>query len=691
MSSNRKVVLSVFLTLMMATLPWAAADLSNWVGPPQIASSGQDVEVDGWNVPSNATILDGWLSAEDQMVGVGNGSEWRTDTTRNFSVGQYIDSTMDHFDGRLSIEPDDAVSEIDSFVGVATLQFEHTTIQESGNTSIWEPGIPSLVNGTQIGSTMQMPYGNQPANAHGGTLVAATLMNRSVPAGIDASFEAGIPIPSPVNHFNLSFWHWQHTDTNDGMWLEYKLDNGPWTWVAPTGGYNSNITLNSSATPAGTPNSSSTFPVWTSVNATGWVQELVNLDNLPNINTSVNINFRWRIVTDANSSASPGWFVDDLELTNVGGSTGYWHHGCYTVTATSCGYSNNAQGLLTGTVDLTNAGSGSEIQVRLEWDLEGSGWDNFCIELSSNGNTWTDISSSTTSTTSSCRSRSGAIPGNGYTLPNGTTYGDESNGFVTLELAIPSTFQNSGSTQFRIRVDTDSSVTYGGSQDSQEGLTVDRITVVGSNAAILDDDPLSNSTTMTASGLNGATQDWNYISIGAGAFSGIYGFEDSTATAPTPMAPGWRATGDWEYGALQTTTLGPISFPSGPFGMGTHLDGGANDGSIDHLYSPPYTIPAGASARLTFDHWMCAYENYAGGAVFISTDNNTWTHFDPGNNWYDKTGYTWGSGTLSSVGIFDGSNIQSTSYPYCQGPRNPRLELHLNRSRGIFWNIRFRG
>ena len=670
MSSNRKVVLSVFLTLMMATLPWAAADLSNWIGPPQIASSGQDVEVDAWNVPSNATILDGWLTTEDQMVDSGNGTEWRTDTTRNFSVGQYIDATMDHFDGRLSIEPDDAVSEIDSFVGVATLQFEHSTIQESGNTSIWEPGIPSLVNGTQVGNTMQMPYGDQPANAHGGTLVAATLMNSSVPAGIDASFEAGVPIPSPVNHFNLSFWHWQHTDVNDGMWLEYKLDNGPWTWIAPTGGYNSNITLNSSATPAGTPNNSSTFPVWTSVNATGWVQELVNLDNLPNINTSVNINFRWRIVTDVNSSASPGWFVDDFELTNVGGSTGYWHHGCYTVTSTTCGYSNNAQGLLSGTVDLTNAGTGSEIQVRLEWDLEGSGWDNFCVELSSNGNTWTDISSSTTSTTSSCRSRSGAIPGQGYTLPNGTTYGDQSNGFVTLELAIPSTFHNSGSTQFRIRVDTDSSVTYGSPQDSQEGLTVDRITVVAANGSILDDDPLSNSTTMTASGLNGATQDWNYISIGAGAFSGTYGFEDSTATAPTAMAPGWRATGDWEYGALQTTTLGPISFPSGPFGMGTHLDGGANDGSIDHLYSPPYTIPAGASARLTFDHWMCAYDGYAGGAVFISTDNNTWTHFDPGNNWYDKSGYTWGSGTLSSVGIFDGSNIQSTSYPYCQGPRN---------------------
>ena len=670
MGNNRKVMLSVLLTFMMISVPWAAADVSGWVGPPQIASSGQDVQVDGWNVPSNATILDGWMTAEDQMVDAGNGTEWRVDTTTNFSVGQFNLATMDHFDGRLSIEPDDAVSQVDSFVGVATLQFEHSMIQESGNTSIWEPGIPSLVNGTQVGSTMQMPYGNQPANAHTGSLVASTLMNSSVPLGIDASFHAGVAIPSPVNHFNLTFWNWRHTDANDGMWVEYKLDNGAWTWLSPVGGYNSNITLNATSTPSGTPSGSTTFPVWSDTSATGWSLETFNLDSLPNINTSVNIEFRWRIVTDLNSSASPGWFIDDIGLTNVGGATGYWHHGCYSVTATTCGYSNNAVGLLEGQVDLTNAGTGSEIQVQLEWDLEGSGWDNFCIELSPNGAVWTDISSSTTATTSACRSRSGAIPGNGYTLPNGTTYSDQSNGIVTLELAIPSSFHNAGMTEIRIRVDTDSSVQYGSPQDAQEGLTVDRISVIAGNGSILDDDPLSNSTTMTASGLNGATQDWSYISIGAGALSGSYGFEDSTATAPTPMAPGWSATGDWEYGALQTSSVGPISFPSGPFGMGTHLAGSANDGSIDHLYSPAYNIPAGASARLTFDHWMCAYDGYAGGAVFISTDNNTWTHFDPGNNWYDKTGYTWGSGTLANVGIFDGSNIQGSTFPYCLGPRN---------------------
>ena len=168
-------------------------------------------------------------------------------------------------------------------------------------------------------------------------------------------------------------------------------------------------------------------------------------------------------------------------------------------------------------------------------------------------------------------------------MPNGTTYSDETNGFVTLELAIPSTYHNSGSTYFRIRVDTDSSVQYGYPQDNQEGLTVDRISVVAANGSILDDDPLSNSTSMTASGLNGATHDWNYISIGAGALSSSYGFEDSVATAPTRMAPGWSETGSWEYGALQTTARGPLSWPTGPFGLGTHLDGSANDGSIDHL------------------------------------------------------------------------------------------------------------
>ena len=133
-----------------------------------------------------------------------------------------------------------------------------------------------------------------------------------------ASIHSGIPIPSPVNHFNLTFWNWRHTDVNDGMWVEYKLDNGAWTWIDPVGGYNSNVTMNVSSTPAGTPSNSSTFPAWSDSNETGWVQETFILDNLTSINSSTQIQFRFQFHTDANSSGMPGWFLDDLSITNLG-------------------------------------------------------------------------------------------------------------------------------------------------------------------------------------------------------------------------------------------------------------------------------------------------------------------------------------------------------------------------------------
>ena len=95
MGDNRKVMVGLLLTFMIISVPWAAADISSWAGPPQIASNGQDVEVDGWNVPSNATILDGWMTAEDKMVNDGNGSEWRVDTTTNFSSDEIPEEHLD--------------------------------------------------------------------------------------------------------------------------------------------------------------------------------------------------------------------------------------------------------------------------------------------------------------------------------------------------------------------------------------------------------------------------------------------------------------------------------------------------------------------------------------------------------------------------------------------------------------------
>ncbi|MCS5536346.1 MAG: hypothetical protein NZ802_10870, partial [Candidatus Poseidoniales archaeon] len=484
---------------------------------------------------SNATILEGWMTAEDKMVSDGNGTEWRVDTTTNFSVGQFTDSTMGHFDGRLSLLPDAAVSNVDSFLGQVTLNFA-SGWTESGNTTIWEPSILSIINGTTVGNTRQLNHGNIPAAAHSGSTVAATLAGAPIPAGENAALiSAPTTIPSPINHFNFTMWNWRHTDASagDAVWVEYKLDNGAWTWIEPVGGYNYNVTMNTSSTPAGTPSNSSTFPAWSDSNETGWVQETFLLDNLTSINSSTQIQFKFQIHTDSNSSGMPGWFIDDILITNLGGAANYWHHGCYSNTASTCQYSNSAIAALqlNQPLNLSGVAANSILRTVLEWDLEGSGWDNFCVELSTNNNTWTDISSSSSSTTTACRSRVGAIPGNGYTVGN-TTYGDETNGFIILDLAIPTAFHNQSTVYLRYRVDTDSSVQYGGTNDNLEGLTLDSISVLDGSGNVIVSDNLNSQSTASHYSIGIGANDWQFLSIGAGALSNSDGFENSAAGAP---------------------------------------------------------------------------------------------------------------------------------------------------------------
>ncbi|MDP6899462.1 MAG: hypothetical protein QGF94_01320 [Candidatus Thalassarchaeaceae archaeon] len=667
MAINRKAALGFILTFMMLTVPWASADTSQWIGPNKISSSGQDVSVDGWNVPGNATILDSWMTVENEMIHAGNGSEWRVDTSHNFSVGQFTDTTMGHFDGRLSLLPDAAVSNIDSFLGQVTLNFA-SGWSESGNSSIWEPSIPATINGSTVGNVRQLSHGNIPAAAHSGSTVAATLAGQPVPAGEDATLvSAPTTLPSPINHFNFTMWNWRHTDAaaGDAVWVEYKLDNGAWTWIEPVGGYNANVTMNAGSTPAGTPSGSSTFPAWSDSTETGWVQETFNLDNITSINSSTQITFRFNIHTTANSSGMPGWFIDDLSITNVGGASNYWLHGCYTSSASTCGYSNGASAALQRSFNLSSAGTGSTLRTVLEWDLEGSYYDNFWVEMSTNNATWTDLTGTGTN----------GVPYTGYSV-GGTTYTGETGGFITMDLAIPSTFQGQNTVYLRYRVQTDSSVTYGYPMDNLEGLILDSISVLDGSGNLVVSDPLNSQSTMfhyaiTTGGVQGA-DDWQYISIGAGALSLSDGFENSAAGAPGGHPTGWSSTGDWDFGPISSTaSVGATSFTTAPFGFGINLGGSYSGSNWDHLYTPPYSIPSGASARLTFNHWMCAESNYDGGAVFISTDNQTWTHFDPGNNWYDATGLPFnGAANLAGVGIFDGRNAVPAGGFGCQGPHN---------------------
>ena len=80
-----------------------------------------------------------------------------------------------------------------------------------------------------------------------GGVVAATLPGQGLPANSQGRLVSpSFTLPSPINDFNMTFEHWYHFDSSsngggDGGWVEYKLDNGQWTYIEPAGGYQSTI------------------------------------------------------------------------------------------------------------------------------------------------------------------------------------------------------------------------------------------------------------------------------------------------------------------------------------------------------------------------------------------------------------------------------------------------------------------
>jgi len=662
----------VFILGLMILTPLSAADLVQYSGPNVVSSSGNTRTVDGWTIPGNSTILDGWLNVESgNFPSLGNGSGWDgSSANSNFSSGAYFDTTSTHFNEILSLDTNGSYGNIDEFNSAPLLSLA-AGITSGGTGATWLPtnlnysGTPSTGGGNTVAN------GTIPASATEGNLVVGTNPNGGVPAGSN-SWLMGDPItlPSPIVNFTFEFDHWYHIHTPsningnmDGVWVEYRLDNGNWTWMEPNSGYNNTISPNASV-PSGTAtNGTNGFPVWAKTAYSGWEHSVFELDNLTGISNATQIDFRFRIWTDSNSTVRPGWYIDNITIQNIGAGTGFWHHGCYVSTGT-CGYSNNAVGALQLNQPLNLSGvTGNPIlRTHLEWDLEGSGWDNFCVELSLNNNTWVDISSTSNSTNTACRSRTGAIPGSGYTIGT-TTYGDETNALIDLDLAIPTAFHNQSTVYLRYRLDTDSSVQNGGIQDGQEGLTLDRIQVrsgSSNNSSVYFDDHLTNSGTMSHYGIGTTVEDWAYVIIGAGGLHESYGFEDS----PTMPPGGWNVvdigSGDiWEYGQLPTgITTGPTSWSSGNYGFGTDLDGDYDSSTQTHLFSPGYMIPLGASARLTFDQWRRAEANYDGGAVFISVNNGSWQYFDPvmpnGSSWYDGSQNGFGGHLLANLDVFDG-------------------------------------
>ena len=315
------------------------------------------------------------------------------------------------------------------------------------------------VTGVVNGNTRVMPYGEIPASPFSGNLAAGTLIGAPLPGGIDSWLEPpSINVPNPVNQFTVEIVHWDHFAEGDGAWLEFRLDNGPWTWIEPDSGY-LNYSNSSAPVPNGANlNPSGEFGIFGNTSGPGWHNSLFTLDNISGISQASVIDFRLRVWTSVHSVGRPGIFIDDLIIQNIGGSVGHWHHGYYDVNGVSGTYSASADSALEVEVDLSTATAPITAQITAEWDLEGSVWDNFLVQSSSDGVTWTDITNVPNTY---------GIPYNGYTV-NGVNYGDESGQFVIMDFTIPASYASDPTTFLRLKVKTDGSVNYGGTQDSQE-------------------------------------------------------------------------------------------------------------------------------------------------------------------------------------------------------------------------------
>ena len=666
--SNKKMVLTIFVLFQMILMP-VSAGVSYWTGPPVMdANSGIDNTQDGWTVASNATILDASINvSESTAISAGDGDLWGAGIpVNNFTYsGLHDGTTGTHFDDLLSLSPNGSFGNVDTLDEI-TYGFEFGYSQSSPN--IWNVGELTNVSGTVIGNSRTVPHGEIPASPYSGSLSVGTLIGSPLVGGIDSWLKApSLNVPNPINQFTIKFSHWDHFADGDGSWLEYRLDNGPWTWIEPDSGYH-NDSNSSAPVPNGAiinPNSGG-FGLFGNTSASGWYESIFTLDNIQGLSQASVIEFRLRVWTSVHSVGRPGFFLDELSVENIGGSTGYWHHGYYDPNGNPGGYSNNAESALEVEVDLSSAVAPITVELTAEWDLEGSSYDNFRVESSDDGVTWTDITNA---------GNSYGIPYNGYTV-NGVNYDDESGGFLLMDFIIPASYAGDSTTFLRLHVDTDGSVTSGGTSDSLEGLTVDRIKVIDSNSIVHYDDHFTNANTAIDYSINNGANDWAYIMIGAGGLYFTDGFENSNSVPSS----------DWvisnpsgisiiEYGTISScnncgTYSSPSTAASSPYGFATGLDSAHYDAGYNpeesHIYSPEYSIPIGASARVVFDHWICSYSGYAAGALFISDDlGNTWNHFNPidpvtGQGWYHGTNmYNWYSHVLTpngqSLDVWDGS------------------------------------
>ena len=500
-------------------------------------------------------------------------------------------------------------------------------------------------NNTTLFSNSNM---NLPISGYQNTSFLSTTGNGDIDSNVETCISSPkIDIPKVINNYSLQFQHWLALDATDTVSVRYLDSNNLWQ----------NLPFSSMI--ASAPNSNS----WQVVN--------ISLDSYFSI-TSQSTHLQFCVTTSQVPLPRGGWFIDELSLFNEGGSKGAWFHGNF-----SGDYLPYAASEFIIPANLSSFPYLDELEINANWDLQGYLHDYLTVEFSfDDGVSWNSISGNY------------GIPGLGI-WHNGNLYYGESNGWAPIYLPIVHNFTTSGGlnrTLFKFTVFTNAGINFGGASSSGwEGIAIDQLifhhnrgTANGQQLVFKDfNSPpsvgINSSDGWLINGIQTPNQ-WQWTqNMGLDSQqSQLYSFNDFDE-----LPLGWAVfsldNDKWEHGEIPNRAIyGPDAWSSGQYGIGIELGGKYTNEMYTHLVSPEYTIPPSASARLTFNSWVCTEANWDGGAVSVSTDGgiNWWYLPARVGDFHDQISTANTNSPFFGEGIFDGSTIAN-------GCRNSSLPFQL--------------
>ena len=595
---------------------------------------------DVFQVPSNHTITQANLGLSNYWNEVNYSNTSFGTGTQNEWNGTSHNTEPDENTGDLRLLKTNSLNQINDFETVSSVP-GNGWLANGMNSSIWTV----IENNSNLNSQSNMQL---PNSGYQNSSFLGTFGNGDLPSNTQTCIRSPIiNVPRIILNYSITFQHWLAMDSSDSVWVEYLSENNVWTSL-PSG-------LN-----GGVDHWSGQTTDWQSVN--------ISLDGLLSQNQSSTY-FQFCLLTSDVILPRGGWFIDELLIYNQGDKKGSWFHGNFTGD-----YLPNALSSLIFPVNFSNFPYADEIEININWDIQGYLYDYLMVDFSvDNGTTWTSISGTY------------GIPGLGITY-NGNFFYAESRGWIPIYLGINHNFSASGGlnhTLLKFTVHTNLQHNHGGSVSSGwEGIAIDEIVFHhqrGTNLAQSTDFKDFNNPPNTfvdspdgwLSNGSATLNQWQWTNqMGLNSQDSISFNFNSFAALPSGWSVSAQDSNQWEYGEIPSNAIyGPDAWHSGDYGFGIALDGKYSNEMLTHLYSPEYSLPENSTSRLTFRSWVCTEANWDGGAVSASTDGGINWWFLPATlgSFHDQLSTVNSNSPFFNEGIFDGSTVGNN----CQNSTRP--------------------